>query len=257
MVTETKIDSCFYQGVVKHRRTIPVENSFSYPVFISYIDIDRTDELFPNKFLFSKNKWSWIRFRAADYYQPEYAGQTMRQYVNELLANDDIENPYQVMLLTNLRFAGFVINPISCFYCFNAQQQLTAIIARVTNTPWGEIKNYVLHCDPNKKFQRIKFTKDMHVSPFNPMGMIYDWRNNIPGEKLALHMDCLKENQVHMKATISLKKKEWVKHNQWDLAIRYPLMTFSIAWRIYIQALKLLLKRSPFYSHPNKQQALT
>jgi hypothetical protein len=37
--------------------------------------------------------------------------------------------------------------------------------------------------------------------------------------------------------------------------IGYPLMTLKVIGAIYLQALKLWLKRIPFYTHPDKKEA--
>ncbi len=248
-----KQESCFYKGEVRHRRFIGVKNEFTYPVFMSYIDIDKSAQLFNQTGIFSSKKWSLIRFNEADYFEKTKSINTLRDYINHLVVTSGLPVPSQVMLLTNTRFMGYIINPISCFYCFDEDDQLIAIVAKVTNTPWGEIKNYVLHCNPVEKNQRIIFNKDMHVSPFNPMAMVYDWRNNLPHQQLSLHMNCMKDEVIHMDATVNLKMKSWTIKNKILLALEFPLMTLSIASKIYWQALRLLVKKAIFYPHPKKQ----
>ena len=48
-------------------------------------------------------------------------------------------------MLTHLRTFGHCFNPVSFYYCFAADgERLEAIVAEVTNTPWGERHAYVL-----------------------------------------------------------------------------------------------------------------
>ena len=43
-----------------------------------------------------------------------------------------------VRLLTNLRYFGYVMNPVSYYYCFHkSTNRLQTVLAEVHNTPWG------------------------------------------------------------------------------------------------------------------------
>ncbi len=85
-----------------------------------------------------------------------------------------------IRLLTHLRTFGHCFNPVSFYYCFAPDgEQLEAIVAEVTNTPWGERHAYVLQAgDP---IPRGGFDKALHVSPFMPMDQRYTWRAPAPG----------------------------------------------------------------------------
>ena len=47
-------------------------------------------------------------------------------------------------MLTQLRSYGMCFNPISFYYCLDAAERVTAVLAEVTNTPWGERHSYLL-----------------------------------------------------------------------------------------------------------------
>jgi len=76
-------------------------------------------------------------------------------------------------MLTNLRYFGFIINPITCYYCFDETgEKIETIVAEVTNTPWKQRCHYVLAIDEEQQqrgAQHVFFTKEMHVSPFQPV----------------------------------------------------------------------------------------
>jgi DUF1365 family protein len=56
-----------------------------------------------------------------------------------------------VRLLTNLRYFGHCFNPVSFYYCFDEPgERVEAVVAEVTNTPWGERHAYVLEPDPER-----------------------------------------------------------------------------------------------------------
>ncbi|CAA0125799.1 Uncharacterised protein [BD1-7 clade bacterium] len=262
-------ETCFYEGTVRHRRFWPKTHGFQYRIFMAYIDIDTAEQDFSHRWLFSTRRGAAVRFHRNDYLKPHDV--SLRQAVESRLKGQlGLDNIGKIMLLTNLRFFGFIINPISCYYCFDSHGQLKALIAEVTNTPWGETQVYVLRCDPDAKYQRIHFNKAMHVSPFNPMNLVYDWRNNTPSEKLLLHMNCVEkpnrgnntssekgnsEQRIHTDATLTLTQKDFTVKQARSLWLNYPLMTGRIFLGIYWQALRLLLKKVPLWPHPKSQKA--
>ena len=89
-----------------------------------------------------------------------------------------------IRLLTHLRYAGFAMNPVSFYYCFDAPgRRVEALVAEVTSTPWGERYCYVIRPD---RALRARANKRLHVSPFLPMGLEYQWKLRAPGASLAL-----------------------------------------------------------------------
>ena len=71
-----------------------------------------------------------------------------------------------VRLLTHLRALGRCFNPVSFYYCFDRDgERSAAVVAEVTNTPWGERHAYVLDGATRRRV-RGRFDKALHVSPF-------------------------------------------------------------------------------------------
>jgi len=53
---------------------------------------------------------------------------------------------HRILLVTHLSYYGYCFNPVSFYYIQNKQTQKTdAVVAEVSNTPWGEMYCYVLH----------------------------------------------------------------------------------------------------------------
>ena len=123
-------------------------------------------------------------------------------------------------------------------------------MTEVTNTPWKERKSYVLQCDSNQRIQRLSFQKEMHVSPFNPMDMMYHWTSNNPSKVLSLNLETRYEGQPQVDATMALKRREINARSLAGILLRHPWMTAKVASSIYWQALRLGIKKVPFYDHP-------
>jgi DUF1365 family protein len=214
-----------------------------------YLDLDEIDTVLAMSPFWSRKPWRPARFERRDFLgDPAMPlAEAVRERIREETGQRH-EGP--IRLLANLRYYGYSQNPIACYYCFDSDEKLRYIVAEVTNTPWGERQSYVLECDPERRIQRIEFDKEMHVSPFNPMQMRYRWRGNQPSEILALNLDAEYEGRVHVDATLALKRREIDAHSLAAILVRHPWMTARVVLGIYWQALKLWLKKTPFYGHP-------
>jgi len=241
--------SAIYSGFLRHRRHHPHGHRFCYPVFLMYLDLDELDAVLAISPLWSRKPWRPARFVRGDFLgDPAMPlAQAVRERIYEQTGRRH-EGP--IRLLANLRYFGYNINPIACYYCFDHDEQLRYVVAEVTNTPWGERQSYVLECNPEKRIQQIEFNKQMHVSPFNPMPMLYRWRGNRPDKILSVNLDAEVEGCIHVDATLALRRREIDASSLAAVLIRYPWATAKVAFTIYWQALRLWLKRTPFYDHP-------
>ena len=100
------------------------------------------------------------------------------------------------------------------------------------------------------RWLRTEFAKQFHVSPFNPMAMRYHWRSSTPDGRLILHMDTTTTEGKVFDASLSLSAEPMTRQALNRILLRYPLMTAKVALAIYWQALRLFIKRIPFYPHP-------
>lgn len=245
--------SAIYKGWLRHRRFTPRTHEFNYQVFMMYLDLSELDRVLALSPWWSRSRWSFARYVRSDFFGDKSVSLdcAIRARVKE---ETGVEHTGPIRLLANLRYFGFNINPIVTYYCFDEKEQLQCIVAEVTNTPWKEKKSYLLHCDPNLKQQRIYFNKGMHVSPFNPMDMQYFWRSNNPAKRLILNIETWRDDEVELDATLSLKRVNISRKSLNRIIYRYPWMTMKVAAAIYWQAINLLLKKVPFYGHPDTPQ---
>tara|TARA_R110002073_G_scaffold1286_1_gene9038 strand:+ start:9375 stop:10145 length:771 start_codon:yes stop_codon:yes gene_type:complete len=242
--------SRIYEGIVRHRRHTPREHAFSYRVAMPFLRVDEIPALLAGSRLWSARGRALGEFRRSDFLgDPRVALDTA---VRDRVQRETGERPSgPVYLLANLRYFGFSMNPISCYYCYNADEsRLEYVVAEVTNTPWNERHSYVLRGPAQGRWLRTEFDKAMHVSPFNPMDMRYHWRSNTPDQRLLVHLENHREGARVFDATLSLSARELSPAALNRLLLNYPFMTAKVGLAIYWQALKLFFKGVPLHAHP-------
>ncbi len=237
---------------MRHRRRSPRVHEFRYRVFMPYLKLDELDDLFSKTWSWSRSRWAPARFKREDFLgdpaQP--LDEAVRQRVEKATG---VYPKGPIYLLANLRYFGFNMNPICCYYCYEEDgETLQFLVAEVNNTPWDERHSYVLQAEPGQRWLRCEFEKNFHVSPFHPMDMSYNWHSNSPAERLILHMENTQQGEVVFDASLAMTRHEASAANLNRFIWSYPAMTLKVCGAIYWQALKLWLKGLPFYSHPNR-----
>jgi len=247
--------SAIFEGSVRHRRIGPVRHEFRMGLCMLYLDLAEVDEVFRGRWLWSARRPAVARF-VPDDYLPGGDGPLDRR-VRDLVEGHGRPRPVgPVRLLTHPRYLGYVMNPVSFFYCFDrAGERLETIVAEVSNTPWNERHAYVLGpdealADRSSRTHRWRFPKRFHVSPFMPMDQTYDWRFSGPGERLVVHMENHEDGRRRFGATMVLRRRAITAAVLRRALVRYPVMTGQVIGRIYLEALRLRLKGCPFHPHP-------
>lgn len=247
--------SCIYEGHVRHRRFIPTENRFCYRLFMMYLDLDELPGLFDRHPGWSSQQPNIAWFRRRDHLG--HPGHPLDQSVRHLVEERIGRRPTgPIRLLTHLSYFGYRFNPVSFYFCFAPEgQQVETIVAEVNNTPWGEQHCYVLSESLNQgtpTTKHYRFDKAFHVSPFMAMEQTYAWRFTAPDHRLAVHMDNYENGERLFDATLALRRSEITSRSLTRVLVQYPLMTIKVIAAIHYQALKLWLKRFPFYPHSVK-----
>ena len=244
--------SAVYEGWVRHRRHTPVEHSFTYRHSMVLLDLDELPEVFDRHPLFSARRPALARFRREDHFgDPE---RPLAECVRELVEERTRARPEgPIRLLTTLRTLGHSFNPVSFYYCFAPDgEQVDAVVAQVTNTPWGESHAYVLRRQ-GETVMRDTMEKVFHVSPFIGMDNRYEWRVTEPDGRLLVHIDERDGDGRHVfDATLSLERHELSRSRLSRMLVQFPAASLRVVALIYWNALRLKLKGAPYHPHPGR-----
>ncbi|MGD8519730.1 MAG: DUF1365 domain-containing protein [Desulfobacterales bacterium] len=250
--------SCIYEGTIRHRRYRPRANMFQYRLFFMFLDLAELPTLFDIHPLWSNERFNIACFRRRDHFgDPEIPlDQAVQDLVEERLGNRP-NGP--IRLLTHLRYFGHCFNPASFYYCYDpTDTRVDTIVVEIHNTPWGERYCYVLGAEHNEhpitNWRRHQFAKAFHVSPFIEIDIHYDWRFRLPDDAIRVHMIDYEKGEKLFDASLALQRREITRRTLTRVLIRYPVMTGKVVTMIYWQALRLILKRTPFFAHPNKRE---
>jgi len=191
----------------------------------------------------SRNRFNWATFDDRDHLGDPAL--PLRERLAADAARRGVVVPQgRILLLTHLRYLGYCFNPVSFFYCFDADERLALVLAEVNNTFGGSQTYWVRPHD--------RAAKALYVSPFLEMDLEYSFDFSSPDDSLVAHMETLREGAALFDATLRLDRREWTAREIRRALLRHPAMTVSVIAGIHWEALKLWWKGVPVVDYAKR-----
>lgn len=249
------MNSALFAGQVYHKRLRPTEHVLRYRVFSLLLNLDEIDALQKRLWLFSRNRWNLFSFYDKDF--GENASEPLEVYVQRKLNEAGIDvTPHKIMLSCYPRICGHTFNPLSVFYCLDKNGDALAILHEVHNT-FGERHAYALkvRCEEQSSGKWINQScdKELFVSPFAHMDMRYEFKLNLPDQRQVIVIQVHDEAGHLITASYTAQRQTLTAATLLKYFFSVPLLSIKVVLGIHWEALRLWLKKVPWYSHQPKQ----
>ena len=141
--------------------------------------------------------------------------------------------------------------------CYRKNGVLGAIIYEVHNT-FKERHCYVLAVNNvPKSIIKQHCNKQFYVSPFIDDACKYNFRIQAPGKKVSVVIREEDEEGLLLAASFAGVKVPLTDKNLIQTVLNYPLMTIKVIIGIHYEAIKLIFKRVPMFTHtPHAQKSM-
>ena len=230
------------------RQAEGVRNAFRYGIDYVLIDPDAPGPL-PR--LFGRNRPAPMSLNDRDHGGAPGQGRGTA-WVREVLdAHDAAVAGHRILLLAQPRVLGHVFNPVSFWLCHDAQGDLRAVIAEVTNT-YGDRHSYLCRGDdggPIGPRTRMTSQKVFHVSPFRPVAGTYTFRFDVTSDRIGIWID-YDAADGRLLATLTGPRRPLTNRAILGAALRRPFGSRRVLGLIHWQALKLWCKGARFRARP-------
>ena len=244
-------------GEVRHTRLRPARNHFVYPTYFLMLPM-RALRAAPHAAL-ARNRFALISFADRDHGDGRADSLA---WLDELLQREGIDDATgEVWLHCYPRVLGHTFKPVSFWYCHRSDGTLSAVLVEVNNT-FGERHCYLLR-GPQLAYGGVqRASKVFHVSPFCEVSGEYlfrfmhseaapaDARHAGSAGRTVARIDHADALGALLQTSVS---GSLVPLSGRTLRLAFfgmPLMTLGVLARIHWQALRLVVKRVPFFRKP-------
>ena len=241
---------CF--GQVRHTRLRPARNAFEYGNYYLRLPLRTLGQGGFGCALFSRNRFNLLSFMDRDHGDGK---QPLLAWLDALLVKEGIvDADGEVWLQAMPRVLGFVFNPVSFYFCHRRDGGLRAVLCDVRNT-FGERHFYLLDTGWDiEAGAELTARKVFHVSPFCKVEGSYRFRfvKAMRGQRERT-LACIDYHDADgrlLQTSVSGLSAPLTNASVARAFFLYPLMTFGVVLRIHVQALRLWIKRVPFFSKP-------
>jgi DUF1365 family protein len=210
-----------YATEVTHTRGAPIKNRFRYRTSYWLADYDQLPG--PAGIV-----WRLARLERRDHGD-------VRAFLAEHGLTAD-----RILMLAVSRTLGYVFNPISVFWCYDAGGARVAVLIEVHNT-YGGRHTYLLRPDATG---RSEVTKALYVSPFNPADGRYEIRVSEPATSLSVTVTLHQGNGGLFVASLRGDRRPASRVNVVRASLLHPAIRIAVlirwqAVRLWLRGLKI------------------
>ncbi|RTL18979.1 MAG: DUF1365 domain-containing protein [Burkholderiales bacterium] len=232
-------------GEVRHRRLRPREHAFAYPSYFLWLPM-RALRCAASPAL-NRNGRGWLSFHDADHGD---GGADALAWAEALLAAEGITDADgEVWLQTYPRVLGYVFKPVSFWFCERRDGSLAAVVVEVNNT-FGERHCYLLRGPELAWGREQRAAKVFHVSPFCRVEGSYRFRFMRADGRVVARVDHDDAAGALLQTSLSGRLQPLTRRSARTAFFAMPALTMMLIIRIHWQALRLAIKRVPFFSKP-------
>jgi DUF1365 family protein len=242
------MNSCLYECVIVHRRLRPKPYAFQHRMMMLYADLDELETIDRSTRLLSQERRNLYSFRDADYF-PTGAEGRLKSRVSAYLRERGIEigQAGRIRLLTLPRILGYIFNPISIYFCSDAQDTPLCAIAEVGNT-FRESKLFLLpsqvaQAQSGRTRYRLRVPKHYYVSPFSALDICFDFDLRLPGQRLQLHIEDWDADGKLLDSHLRGARVPLSDYHLLRFALKFPALTLKVISLIHWHALWLAVRR--------------
>ncbi len=232
-------------GQVRHTRLRPVRNAFAYPTYFLMLPM-RSLARAPCAAL-ARNRRAALSFYDRDHGD---GGSDALAWLDALLRTEGIVDATgEAWLHCYPRVLGYTFKPVSFWYCHAFDGSLRAVVVEVNNT-FDERHVYLL--DRPAYGVEITATKMFHVSPFCDVEGSYRFRfmTTAARDKTVARIDYDDAQGALINTSVSGALQPLTRNAQRKALWRYGAMTLGVVVRIHWQAVRLFVRRVPFFKKP-------
>ena len=238
-------------GCVRHTRLRPIRNAFAYPTY--FLMLPMRSMAANGEGELARNKRAAISFYDKDHGDGR---SNSLSWLDEVLRSEGIDDAVgETWLHCYPRVFGYSFKPVSFWYCHAADGALRAIVVEVNNT-FGERHIYLL--DRPSFGHEQTAAKVFHVSPFCDVQGQYRFRfmTTAQRDKTVARIDYDDTQGALIQTSVSGLLEPLTALSQRHALWHYGAMTLAVIARIHWQAIRLFVRRVPFYKKPTPPTTL-
>jgi uncharacterized protein len=228
---------------VEHHRSAPIDYRFGNGTTMWLVDTADPEAAFPR----------WLRplasIRSADHFTAEDPSPLADKVRGYLDAEGVTWTARRVLMLANARSLGYVFDPLTTYFCLDADGRLEGVLAEVHNT-YGE-----RHCYPLPVTDRpgASVDKEFYVSPFFAVEGRYDIRTLLSQDQVAVAVSLSQGGGTVFTASVYGDLRPATRRSALAAVLRNPLPSHRVAALIRWHGVRLWLRRLPIVPRPRPE----